>query len=370
MKKALIIGGGFAGCSAAHLLTLQGNWAITLVESAPFLGGGCKTLYWGGHPYTFGPRHFLTQNESVFAYLNQYCPMRRCADHVFQTYIEQDQAFYNYPIHKDDIALMPDRDEIRRQLANRPATIAPSNFEDFWLQSVGQNLYEKYICTYNKKMWMTDDNTKIDTFNWSPKGVTIKEGAREAWDTAISSFPLANNGYDDYFSIATKETTVLLNTKIEQYDLPNKTVVLNGETKTFDIIINTLSPDTVLNYAYGELPFIGRDFIKIVLPVEEVLPKNIYFLYYPNKEVFTRIVEYKKFFRNDTAPTTLLGLEIPSNKGRLYPLPLKKYRDLSDRYFADLPDGVFSIGRAGSYRYEVDIDDCLEQAMDIAAKLR
>ena len=26
MKKALIIGGGFAGCAAAHVLSLQGNW--------------------------------------------------------------------------------------------------------------------------------------------------------------------------------------------------------------------------------------------------------------------------------------------------------------------------------------------------------
>ncbi|MBF0335577.1 MAG: methyltransferase domain-containing protein, partial [Alphaproteobacteria bacterium] len=35
MKKVLIIGGGFAGCSAAHLLTLQGGWDITLIDSAP-----------------------------------------------------------------------------------------------------------------------------------------------------------------------------------------------------------------------------------------------------------------------------------------------------------------------------------------------
>ena len=62
MKTALVIGGGFAGCSAAHLLTLQGGWDITLVEAAPFLGGGCRTMWYGGHPYTFGPRHFLTQN--------------------------------------------------------------------------------------------------------------------------------------------------------------------------------------------------------------------------------------------------------------------------------------------------------------------
>ncbi|MDA8231397.1 MAG: FAD-dependent oxidoreductase [Magnetospirillum sp.] len=370
MKKALIIGGGFAGCSTAHMLALEGGWDVTLVEAGPFLGGGCKTLYWGGHPYTFGPRHFLTRNEAAFAYLDKYCPLRRCADHVFLTYVERDAAFYSYPIHRDDIERMPDRDQIHRELAERPTHIAPTDFEDFWIKSVGRTLYDKYINTYSTKMWQVGNNTEIDTFNWSPKGVTIKDGPREAWDIAISAFPKAANGYDDYFALATASAKVLLNTRVDAYDLPNKSVTLAGERRSFDIIVNTIPPDTVMNYAYGELPFIGRDFLKIVLPVEEVLPSNIYFLYYPNQEIFTRIVEYKKFYRGHKSPTTLLGLEIPSNNGRLYPLPIKRHRDLADRYFADMPDGVFSIGRAGSYRYEVDIDDCLEQSMDIVAKLR
>ena len=36
MKNALIIGGGFGGCSAAHQLELKGGWDVTLVEAAPF----------------------------------------------------------------------------------------------------------------------------------------------------------------------------------------------------------------------------------------------------------------------------------------------------------------------------------------------
>ena len=30
-----------------------------------------------------------------------------------------------------------------------------------------------------------------------------------------------------------------------------------------------------------------------------------------------------------------------------------------------MPDGVFCMGRAGSYRYMVDIDDCIEQAFEL-----
>lgn len=373
-KTALIIGGGFAGCSSAHLLTLQGGWDITLVEAAPFLGGGCKTLWYGGHPYTFGPRHFLTQNIPVFEYLNKYCPLRRCNDHVFLTYVEQDRQFYNYPIHVDDIQRMPEKTQIFGELENckkLQGSIEAKNFEEYWIQSIGKTLYDKFINTYSKKMWMVDDNKTIDTFSWSPKGVTLKDGPREAWDTAISAYPYAANGYDDYFSIATAGSKVLLKTKIAKYDLTAKTVVLNGEKRSFDVIVNTLSPDLVMDNAFGTLPYIGRDFYPMLLPTAHVFPENVYFLYYAGNERFTRIVEYKQFTRqNYDADTTVIGLEVPSLNGRYYPLPLTSEYARAKKYLDAMPDGVFSIGRCGSYEYRVDADDCIEQSMALVDSLK
>ena len=119
MKTALIIGGGSAGCAAAHQLSMAGGWDVTLVEATHELGDGVRTKWYGGHPYTFGPRHFLTQKTEVYDYLNKHCPLRLCADHVFITYVESDNEFYNFPIHKDDFQRMPDRDVIEKQIAER-----------------------------------------------------------------------------------------------------------------------------------------------------------------------------------------------------------------------------------------------------------
>ena len=66
--KSLIIGGGFAGCAASHVLSLKDNWDITIIEKSSSLGAGVRTHWYGGHPYTFGPRHFLTKNEKVFEF--------------------------------------------------------------------------------------------------------------------------------------------------------------------------------------------------------------------------------------------------------------------------------------------------------------
>lgn len=369
MKNALVIGGGIAGCAAAHHLVMQGGWDITLVEAAPFLGAGVRTNWFGGHPYTFGPRHFLTQNRDVYNYMNEIVPLRSCADHQFITYVEQDNAFYNYPIHEDDIAKMPDREKIAKERKEAVGVEAVKNLEDYWIGSVGQTLYDKFIDGYNKKMWLVDDNKKIDTFNWSPKGVTIKSGPRAAWDTAMSAYPYAEDGYNKYFDYAVQGVNVMLNTKIERYDIPNRTVWLNGEKKTYDVIINAISPDELFEKCYGELKYIGRDFHKIVFPTESVFPEHVYFLYYANDEQFTRLVEYKKMTHHKS-PTTLIGMEIPSLNGRHYPLPFKKDIALASKYFELMPDNVYSIGRNGSYRYGLDIDDCIEQAMIMSKQIK
>jgi UDP-galactopyranose mutase len=367
-KTALIIGGGFAGCASAHMLSKQGGWDVTLIESNAYLGAGVRTHWYGGHPYTFGPRHFLTQNDAIFDYLNNVVPLRKL-EHEFVTYVEPDNAFYNYPIHKDDIKRMPDRDKIRDEITNAKGVAGANNLEDYWIGSVGQTLFDKFIDGYNKKMWLVDDCEKIDTFNWSPKGVALKEGSKEAWDTAISAYPYAADGYNSYFDIATEGTKVLLNTRIEKYDIPNKAVVINGEKKQYDIIVSTIAPDEILDHRHGVLPFIGRDFHKLVFPTEHVFPEEIYFLYYANDEAHTRMVEYKKF-TGHKSPTTLIGLEIPSMNGKHYPVPFKSEIRKALKYYKELPEGVFSMGRAGSYLYGLDIDDCIWQAMLMAEQVK
>jgi UDP-galactopyranose mutase len=369
LKKALIIGGGAAGCTAAHQLMKMGGWDVLLVEAGAFLGAGVRTFYYGGHPYTFGPRHFLTQNREVYDYMDSICPLRRCADHQFITYVERDNAFYNYPIHVDDIAKMPDAALIQGEMAAAKGVENAQNLEEYWIGSVGQTLYDKFIKDYNKKMWLVDDVSTIDTFSWSPKGVTIKSGPRAAWDTALSAYPYAEDGYNRFFDVTTEGVNVRLKTKIERYDIPKRTVWIDGQKMTFDVIINTISPDELFEKCHGELPFLGRDFHKIVFPTEHVFPEHVYFLYYANDEKFTRLVEYKKLTHHKS-PTSLVGMEIPSLNGKHYPLPYKAVQKLATEYYKMMPDNVYSIGRAGSYRYGLDIDDCIEQAFIMAKQIK
>ena len=367
VKKVLIIGGGFAGCTAAHELEKLDNLEVTLVEKTPYLGAGVRTFFYGGHPYTFGPRHFLTKNREIYDYLNKIVPLRSCLEHEFLTYVEQDNQFYHYPLNVSDIKQMPDRKKINQELKKRnfKKIYNSKNMEDFWVNSIGKTLYSKVIEKYNQKMWLVDNNKKIDTFAWSPKGATLKKGKQSAWEGVLSCYPIKYNGYNDFFDLLfKKKVRVLLNSNIRVLNLQKKIFKINNIQCKFDIVISTIAPDFFHNYQYGELKFIGRDFHKIVFPTETVFPKNVYFLYYANNEKFTRLVEYKKFTKHKSK-TTLVGMEIPSSNGKHYPLPFRSEIKKSHKYIRNLPENFFSIGRAGTYRYEVDIDDCIEQAIEL-----
>ena len=109
---------GFGGCTAIHLFSQLTGWDITLVHPSPELGGGVRTRFRSGHPYTFGPRHFLTQNNKVYEYLNSKIPLRLCKEHQFISFVDEDSQFYNYPIHMDDIERMPERAQIHEEVNN------------------------------------------------------------------------------------------------------------------------------------------------------------------------------------------------------------------------------------------------------------
>ena len=185
MKKVLIIGGGPAGCAAAHQISMLGGYEILVVEATNRIGGGCKTMYMGGHPYTFGPRHFLTDKPYLAEFLQKFVPLRSCKEHEFKTYVEQDDEFYNFPITEVDIKRMPDYEKIKEERENAKGPIGAKNLEEYWFNSVGETLYKKFIKDYNKKMWMVDEVSEIDTFNWSPRGPSIASGENKVFHDRI-----------------------------------------------------------------------------------------------------------------------------------------------------------------------------------------
>ena len=119
-----------------HQFQFLDNWDVTLVEKSGFVGAGVRTMWHGGHPHTYGPRHFLSDNREVYDFLNKYCPLRDLS-HKMITYVNQDDEFYHLPLNFEDINKMPDKKEIHKELDNLLKDRTSKNLEEYWVKNVG-----------------------------------------------------------------------------------------------------------------------------------------------------------------------------------------------------------------------------------------
>lgn len=363
MKKAVVVGGGFTGCTFSYMLKQKG-FDVTVVEADSVIGGGCRTYFYHGHPYTNGPHHLLInlEDKHLWDYFNRFLTLRKL-DHHTLTYVSQDNRFYTYPIHEDEISEMPDAELIRNQLENRGDVKQSTNFEEYWENSVGKTLYNKFINSYSRKMWQIDDNRQIDEFAFSPKGVAIKTGPKGCYEAQkIVAYPVEIDGYNSYFDKCLEGCRVIMNSLVQTFDLDKKRVLVDDEWIGADILVSTASVDSLFNFQYGELKYIGRDFLKIILPVERVTPEPYYFIHYAGAEPYTRVFEYK-LLTGYQASDTLIIVETPSFNNKLYPYPIKSEIQKARKYLDQLPENVYSIGRMGKYHYDhmsLIVDECLE----------
>lgn len=368
-KKAIIIGGGFSGCTMAYMLKQKG-YDVVVYEATDRLGGGVRTEFYKGHPYTLGPHHLILKSDDLDAldYFNQFLDLRQI-DHYVMTLPNGEDHFFNYPPIRSDIEKMKKSDTIKQELEARDISIKPKNLEEYWKNSVGSTLYSMFVETYSKKMWGIENNQELDQdISFSLKEEPVREELNEYFEGIKTIYyPREINGFNDYFDKTLQGCRVYMNTKIEKFDIPNKKIFVNDKWEKADVIVSTTSPDILFNYKYGELKYKGRDFLKIILPVEKITPHPYYFMYYAGDEPYTRIVEYK-LLTGYQSKETLIGIEFPSDSNKLYPYPTKAEVDRAKRYFADMPKGVYSIGRLGSYKYK-DMYDIYKDCKNISKEL-
>lgn len=362
-RKAIVLGAGFSGSTLAHLLKREG-WDCVVIEKCGHPGGGCWTHSYGGHPYTNGPRVYYGYSDKIFNWISRFVEMRKL-DFELLSYVESERGFFSYPIHADDIPRMSKASQISAELSSRDMETTHTNFEDYWVGNIGQTLYDMFVNKYSKKMWGLESNTELDTFSWSAKDNPINTGSKIAYKGSYLAYPYGFPGYNPYFEKNLAGIDVLYNQNVSRFDLPSKTVFLDdGTSITSDIIISSIPIEELCEYRLGDLPYAGRQFIPFVLPCKEVCAGNTRFLHYTQNEPYTRIVEYKKLTYHE-AEDTLLVMELPCNDGgKLYPYMIKQHLEKANQYQKTLPDGIYSTGRLGTYRYST-IEQTIAQAFDV-----
>ena len=368
--KATVLGGGFAGCTVAHLLHQEG-WETTLIEREPHLGGGCRTFFHCGHPFQYGPRLYYGYSKLIFEWLDMVVPIRlfpfelkTLADEP----VDSDRQFWTYPPHMDDVSLYPRASQIQEELAARNNYKEPRDFDEYYRQRVGPTIYQMFTEFYSQRMWRIESNKQLDTFSWSAKDEPLAKGGREAYKGSYIGFPTKLTGYNDYFDKMIDGINIITgHAKVVNLESGPVQVLVNGRTLDPDVVVSTMPIDELVGLP-DSLPYVGRDFHLLMLPCEEIFPGNVKFCHYAGRDdEWTRVTEFKKL-TGYKSPNTLLLLENPSSNGKLYISQTKAVQAKVKEYLGMLPKNVYSIGRLGTGRYST-IEQAIAMAFACAATI-
>ena len=353
-----MLGGGVAGASIAYYLTEKG-FDVTIVEKNGRVGGLARTCYYAGHPYEFGPHIWfwpggpeapinstitkLTDNELYFIERRLF------------TYVEADRRKYRYPVHYADVELMPERDQIERELREnrdgqlklieeRLPEIGNCKFEEYFAAAIGATLYHKFMANYTWKMWNIPGDELETSMVWADrfqneqgapttpkvsgydplkfddhtlgKGIRFqvypKHGWNAVWDAMVARSTLV---HDSVVGIRDEHKQPYI-------------LTLSGERYYFSDY-HTVFSSIDIDRLWGEdtLPYTGRMMIPLLIPgLARAFPENAESLHYSSCEFQTRVTEMKAITRH-ASPDTLILIEVPvlPGAGKCFPANTIEY---------------------------------------------
>ena len=194
-KKAIIIGAGPAGLTAAYELLTRSDIQPVLLEKSSYMGGISRTVNYKGNRIDIGGHRFFSKSDRVMQWWLQHMPMQRPpingnGNGLRITYQRQtkelptpaegpdpatcDQVmlvrsrksriyflrkFFDYPISlsKDTLQNLGARRTLRIGASYARSALFPyrneQNLEQFFINRFGRELYETFFKSYTEKVW-------------------------------------------------------------------------------------------------------------------------------------------------------------------------------------------------------------------------
>ena len=332
MKRALIIGAGVAGCAASFLLQRKG-YGVTMLEKDDVVGGLSRTYYYNGHPYEFGPHIWFWPKDRENNLMEE---MHRgdIFDLTVNLHTFTGSSICRYPIHLDDVMVMPERDQILSEwkevrdeqyqlIASRLPHYGKCSYEAYFKTALGPTLYDKFMKEYTYKMWGVPgdelgttlsslaDKLKNDTMGLTYDPIKFVDQyhlgdgmpcwyPKKGWNPIWEGFAAGANVVFNVGGIVLSRTGLY-------FRCGGADVILHPSD--YDVVICTIHADTLLGEC--KLPTNGRLVVPFYIPgLQKAFPENIQTIHYSDNSAITRALEFKAFTRHES-PDTLITLEIP-----------------------------------------------------------
>lgn len=339
----IIVGSGFSGSVVAERLASAGR-KVRIIDKRDHIGGNAydEPDSNGILIHRYGPHIFHTNSDRIFEYLSRFTRWRSYEHRVLARVEGQ---LLPIPINRDTInglyGLDLDEEGTREFLEKaRVHRDTISSSEDVVLNSVGEDLCEKFFRGYTKKQW------GMDLSELSP-GVAAR-------------IPTRTNSDDRYFTDKYQAMPEHGYTRMFERMLDNSLIEVELNTdygavrdRYRDIPIIYSGPiDEYFSHCYGPLPYRSIRFEHEHLP-DTSRYQPVGTVNYPNDHDFTRITEFRHLTGQEHTGTSIVR-EYPQAEGDpYYPIPRTENETLYQKYkaLARNEKNVLFVGRLAQYRY-------------------
>ena len=356
----LVVGAGFAGSVVARELADAGR-KVLIIDKRPHIAGNAYDSYnaHGVLIHNYGPHIFHTNSEKVVRWLSRFTEWRFYEHRVLAKVGEQ---LLPIPINRTTInklyGLNLDEDGVANYLEqNREPRNPIKTSEDVVLNSVGNDLCNKFFRGYTQKQWGLD-LSELSAGVAARIPTRTNEDDRYFTDT-YQLMPLA--GYTAMFKRMLDHPNITVELGIDfsktREDYQAKTVVYTGPI------------DEYYNFSFGKLAYRSLRFEhKHIVEVEKY--QSVGTVNFPNDYAYTRTTEFKHLSGQKIKGTSLVS-EYPQSEGDpYYPIPRPENEALFKKYqnLAEAEKGVFFVGRLAQYRY-YNMDQVVATAINTAKEI-
>jgi protoporphyrinogen oxidase len=183
--KAIIVGAGPAGLTAAYELAKAGQSVVVLESDPEYVGGISRTVNYRGYRFDIGGHRFFSKSQEVEELWTEILG----ADMLQRprsSKIYYGGQFYSYPLKPFEalskLGLLESAHCVLSFLVARlNPTRNPRSFEEWVVNQFGQRLFQIFFKTYTEKVWgMNCSEISADWAAQRIKGLSLSSAIRNA----------------------------------------------------------------------------------------------------------------------------------------------------------------------------------------------
>lgn len=320
--KIGILGGGLSGIAYAYFSSRM-DYDVTVLEKEKVVGGLMRSINEDGFTFDIGGSHVIfSKDAEVLDLMLRFLGENKVRNRR-NTAILYKGRLVKYPF-ENGLSDLPLTENISCLIHFLLARIRKGkkhdNLRDFFYNSFGKAISEKYLIPYNEKIWkMKVEDISLDFVGRlpNPKVVDVVKASlgigSEGYVHQLYFYYPRRGGIQYFVESLKKGISGEIVTGFEVKRIKNesgKWVVSNGlGEKVFDYIVSTIPLHDAVEIfnapqeiTYGVKRLRYNSLITVAIGVSELKVKNLSWLYIPDRDVHPHRISFPSNFSPDNAP--------------------------------------------------------------------